>query len=425
MKKTDSLYRLFLAILQQELIPATGCTEPIAIAYAAAMATKELGVRPTRVKAWLSSSIIKNAKAVTIPNTNGLKGIPAAIAAGIVAGDPRKKLEVIAHIHPEQKAEIAEYATVCPMEIQVTDSGRLFEIVLEVFAGENSASVQIANSHTNILAVRKNGCLIRGASEALDSQDELLDYSHLSVRSVLDFSDSLDPADVKDLIERQIACNTCISRKGLEGSYGANVGKTFLTMHPQDSLFAKVIAAAAAASDARMGGCNLPVFITAGSGNQGLTASLPVIEYAVLKKAPRERLCRALVLSTLITVHQKNYIGKLSAFCGAVSAGAGSAAGIAYLDGGGYTEISHTLVNALAIASGMVCDGAKPSCAAKITMAVGAGLLGYEMYMHEQQFCQGEGLVAADVEKTIANIGRLGREGMQETEREILQMMLE
>ena len=424
MKQTDSQYRQLLELLRQELIPATGCTEPIAIAYAAAVAARELGVRPSRVAVQLSGSIIKNAKSVTIPNTNGLKGIPAAIAAGIIAGDPERKLEVISYIREDQKAEIVEYIAACSMEVTVCD-GRLFEIILEVFAGKSSASVHIVDSHTNIVSVQKDDRLLAQTNRLPGDSESRAEPVCLSVRTALDFADSLDISDVKELIDNQIACNSAVSQEGLEQSYGAGVGKTCLTLCPPDSLFGGVIAAAASASDARMGGCDLPVYITAGSGNQGLASSMPVIEYARRAGIQGDILYRALAFSTLVTVHQKNFIGKLSAFCGAVSAGAASAAAIAYLNGGGYDLISHTIVNSLAITSGMVCDGAKPSCAAKIAMAVGAGLLGYEMSLRNRQFAEGEGLVAADVEQTIENIGCLGKEGMKQTNQKILQMMLQ
>ncbi|GHV55082.1 membrane protein [Spirochaetia bacterium] len=421
MQANDPKYANYVQILKEELVPAMGCTEPAAIAYAAALARKELGCLPGRVLIEVSGNIVKNVKSVVVPNTGGLKGIEAAAAAGIIAGKSEKKLEVIAEVSGEQKKEIEAYLKSAQFEVRMADTGRIFDIIVTCFSGDSSAKIQIADFHTNVILVEKDG-KIRYSNDGKGEAQET-DRSLLSVESIIDFADTLRLEDVREIIERQIDFNSAISVEGLRGKYGANIGRVLMTGYGDDiKLRAK--AAAAAGSDARMSGCELPVVILSGSGNQGITASLPVIEYAKELKTGREDLIRSLVVADLITVHLKTGIGRLSAYCGVVSAGAGAGAGIAYLHGGRMEEIAHTIVNALAIDSGMVCDGAKPSCAAKIATAVDAGIMGYEMYKNGQQFYGGDGIIAKGVENTIKNISRLGKEGMKETDREIIRIML-
>ena len=424
---SDPIYGEYIRILEAELIPATGCTEPIAIAYAAAKARETLGVLPEACRVTASGNIIKNVKSVVVPNTGGMRGIEAAAAAGIVAGRADRQLQVIADVSDAQREHIREYRERREIKVVPADNGKVFFIDVFVEAEGCSAHVTIESFHTNITCIEKNGrCLFsRACAEAEDEpgHSDKLNYGLLSVERILDFADSVELGDVEGVIARQIECNRAISREGLTGRWGAQIGRTLLAMHGND-IRTRAHAAAAAGSDARMSGCDMPVVIVSGSGNQGMTASLPVIEYAEELGADRELLYRSLVVSDLVTIHQKTSIGRLSAFCGAVSAGCGAAAGIAYLHGYGYEVVAHTIVNTLAILSGMVCDGAKPSCAAKIAMAVEAGLMGYEMYLNgHNEFVDGEGIVKKGVDNTIRTVGRMARLGMRETDREILEIM--
>ncbi|SFO94842.1 L-cysteine desulfidase [Oscillibacter sp. PC13] len=422
MEKTPH-YESYLKILEEELIPAMGCTEPIAVALAAARAREALGTQPEACRVEVSGNIIKNVKAVTVPNTGGLKGIEAAAAAGIVAGRPELELEVLSKVSGAEIARMREFLAGCPVEVIPAQGDRVFYIRVTVQAGEHIASCEIVDFHTNITCIRRDeAVLFRGG--AVGGQKKETDRSVLTVEEIVRFADCLDTQDVAELLRRQVAYNTAISQEGLRGGWGAEVGKTLLQVYG-DRVAVRAKAAAAAGSDARMSGCEMPVVIVSGSGNQGMTASLPVIEYARDMGAAEEELFRALAVADLVTIRQKSVIGRLSAFCGAVSAGCGAAAGIAYLYGGRFEVIAHTIANTLAICSGMVCDGAKPSCAAKIASAVDAGLLGYEMYLHGgHEFVDGEGIIRKGVEKTIDNIGRLARQGMRRTDEEILDIMV-
>ena len=416
-------YDSYVKILKEELIPAMGCTEPIAIALAAARARQALGVEPEACRAEVSGNIVKNVKAVTVPNTGGLKGIEASVAAGVVGGRPELELEILSQVTPEEIAAMRDFLDRCPIKVALGGEGRIFYINVTVIGGGHSACCEIMDFHTNVTRImRDENVLFQGG--AAGGEAEETDRSVLSVEEIIRFADCLDVEDVAEVLERQIAYNSAISAEGLKGGWGAEVGRTLRTVYG-DSLPVRARAAAAAGSDARMSGCELPVVITSGSGNQGMTASLPVIEYARDKGASREETLRALAVADLITIHQKTSIGRLSAFCGAVSAGSGAAAGIAYLEGGRYEVVAHTIANALAICSGMVCDGAKPSCAAKIASAVDAGLTGYYMYLHGgHQFVGGEGIIRKGVENTIGSVGRLARQGMRQTDEEILDIMV-
>ncbi len=426
MEKNDKRYQAYKNILKEELLPAQGCTEPIAIAYAGAVARGTLGSVPDKVIIEASENIIKNVKSVVVPNTGRLKGIEAAAAAGIVAGKAEKILEVIADVNELEQREIARYLKDTDMVVQVSESGLIFDIVVNVYHGDESASVQISHYHTNIVKVIKNGKVLTHNVQCnveISSQS-VTDRSIMNVEDIIDFAESVDLEDVKEVLQRQISCNSAIAEEGISGDWGANVGSTILNAWGAEDVKVRARAMAAAGSDARMSGCELPVIIASGSGNQGMTASLPVIEYAKELKSDQDTLYRALLVSNLVTIHQKTSIGRLSAFCGAVSAGVGAGAGIAWIQGGGYAEVSNTIVNALAIVSGIICDGAKPSCAGKIAAAVDAGIIGYQMYKNGQQFHGGEGIIHEDVEDTIKNVGRLGREGMKETDKEIIKIML-
>ena len=424
MLSSDPRYGNYLKILQEELVPATGCTEPIAIAYGAAKARELLGVLPESVLVEASGNIIKNVKSVVVPNTDSLKGIEAAAAAGIVAGQSDKILEVISEVTPAQRAEIRVYLADHPIVVKPAEGDKVFDILITLRAGNNHVRLRISDYHTHIVYIEKNGEVLFQSGEVLSdsARDMLTDRSCLSVEGVLDFASTCNLEDVRALIERQIDCNYAIAEEGMRHSWGANIGSV-LKEHYGVGIYSRARYMAAAGSDARMSGCEMPVIIVSGSGNQGITASVPVVEYAKELNVSRDQMVRAVLLSDLLTIHLKTGIGRLSAYCGAVSAGCSAGAAIAYLHGGGFREIAHTLVNSLAIVSGMICDGAKASCAAKISAAVDAGLVGYSMFRSGQQFRGGDGIVTKGVEETIRNIGRLGRLGMRETDREIIRIM--
>lgn len=420
------LYNTYVHILEEELIPAMGCTEPIAIAYAASIARAALGMLPEHVEIHVSGNIIKNVKSVIVPHTGGLHGIEAAVAAGLVAGDQQRELEVIADVTEEQIKQIKAYLEQTEITVAQAETERVFEIDLRAEKDGRRVQVKIVDGHTNVVLVRRNEEILYESSMLSEAPDEAVhktDHSLLEVEKIVLFADEVELEDVTEVLERQITYNTAIAEEGLRGKYGANIGNVLLTAYG-NSVGNRAKAWAAAGSDARMSGCELPVVINSGSGNQGITVSLPIIVYAEELHASKEQLYRALVIGNLIAIHLKTGIGCLSAYCGATSAGCGAAAGITYLYGGGYKEIAHTVVNALAINSGMVCDGAKASCAAKIASAVGAGLLGMEMYRQGSQFVGGDGIVTKGVEKTIMNVGDLAREGMAQTDKEIIQIML-
>lgn len=423
MDANSVIYQTYVKILQRELVPAMGCTEPIALAYCAAKARAELGDMPDRIRVEASGNIIKNVKSVVVPHTGGRCGIAAAAAIGVLSGDEGAKLEVISNVSEEIIEKLGSYMEQTQIDIFLLESENLLDMIVTVFKGDSYAKVRIAREHTNIILIEKNNevLFVKEPSAEEEQTEDLPDYGLLKVKDIYDFACSCNPDDVSAILDRQIAMNTAISDEGLRGDYGANIGKVLLKMGSDIRTRAK--ARAAAGSDARMNGCDLPVVICSGSGNQGMTTSLPVIEYAKELKADRETLYRALLISNLITLHAKNGIGRLSAYCGVISAGAGAAAGITYLYGGKEKDISHTVVNALAISSGIVCDGAKSSCAAKIATAVETGILGFEMFRNGQQFYGGDGLVVKGVENSINNFARLGRVGMRETDREILLMM--
>ncbi len=417
-----ALYQAYVNILQEELVPAMGCTEPIALAYAAALARRELGGIPKMVTVAVSPNIIKNVKSVVVPHTGGLRGIQAAVAAGMVAGNADKELEVLAEITEADIPAISAWRDRTPITITTSGSGFLLDIDVTVAGDGHTARVRLVGGHTNVVHVEKDGHVSLDLPCSEEQSAKLTDRSLLSVERIITFADQLDPDDVRQILQRQIDYNMAIAQEGLRGDYGANIGSILLQAYG-DEVHNRAKAMAAAGSDARMNGCELPVVINSGSGNQGLTASLPVVVYAKQMGATQTQLYRALAVSNLVTIHIKTGIGKLSAFCGAVAAGVGAGAGVCYLHGGRYNEISHTIVNAIAVDSGMICDGAKASCAAKIASAVEAGLLGMEMQAHGTQFYSGDGIVTKGVENNIRNIGALAREGMRETDKTIIRMM--
>ncbi len=423
MKRNDELYQTYIDILEEELIPAMGCTEPIAIAYASAKAREVLGEIPDKVIIGASGSIIKNVKSVIVPNTEHLKGIPASAVAGIIAGDASKKLEVIADVSHEQIIQMKEYLDNIDIQVKYIDEDLIFDIVVKVYKDNNEAIVRIADFHTNIVHIEKNGEVLLDKPVSTDDNHSDI-REKLNMKDIWDFINMVYIDDIKEVLDKQINYNMTISNEGINNDYGANIGKVLLAAYGDD-VKTKAKAMAAAGSDARMNGCELPVVINSGSGNQGITCSVPVIVYAKELGVNGEKLYRALALSNLVAIHQKTGIGRLSAYCGAVSAGAAAGAGISYLNGGGYKDMTHTVVNALAITSGMICDGAKASCAGKIASSVDAGILGYEMYKHGQQFYGGDGIVTKGIENTIHNVGRLGKDGMKETNKEIIKIMVE
>lgn len=421
MKREDNIYQIYVQILKEELVTAMGCTEPIAISYAAAKARAVLGELPEKIVVKASGSIIKNVKSVVVPNTGGLRGIEAAAAAGVVCGNENKKLEVLSEIESEDIERIKGYLGQADIKVEYQETGHTFDLSVCVYKEHSQASVRITDYHTNIVQIEKNWELIR--DDLKDEKIEKANRDVLSMENIWEFVRCADIEDVKETLDKQIECNMKIAREGIRGNYGANIGSVLLKMEG-DSVQVRAKAMAAAGSDARMNGCGLPVVINSGSGNQGITCSVPVLVYGESLNCDIEKIYRALLLSNLTAIYIKAGIGTLSAYCGAVSAGAAAGAEIAYLHGGGYEEIKHTVVNALAIVSGIVCDGAKASCAAKIASSVEAGIVGYYMYLNEQEFYAGEGIVAEGIDRTIENIGILGKEGMKETNKKIIEMMI-
>jgi L-cysteine desulfidase/DNA-binding Xre family transcriptional regulator len=420
--KMDAIKDIYIKILRDELIPAVGCTEPSAIAFVAAKAAQALGAFPEAAVIEVSGSVVKNAKSVVVPNTGGLKGIRPAVAAGFVLGHPERELEVLSDISGEQIAQIAEYAASRSIDVRLSGSGSDLYISVTALAGEDTARVVVEDGHTRVILIEKNGDILY-KSDATADAESIAQYHSLNIEDIVRFADMADLEQLRPVLTRQIEYNYAISLEGLNNDWGANVGKSMLTAFGGD-IKIRAAAAAAAGSDARMSGCDMPVIILSGSGNQGIAASVPVIVYARELNCPEDLLHRALIVANLSAIHQKTGIGKLSAFCGAVSACCGAAAGVAYLLGGDYEAIAHTIVNTLASVSGIVCDGAKPSCAAKIGMAFMAGILGFTMFADEnRQFYGGDGIVAKGVDNTISNVGRMASRGMRETDREILRIM--
>ncbi len=422
MRQNDPLYSVYLKILHEELQPAFGCTEPAALAYAAALAAQTLGAAPERLLVTCSGNIIKNVKSVIVPNAGGRKGLDVAAAAGVIAGHAEKKLELLSGMTDSDRQRMDAYLKMASIKIALSDSPNPFDIRIDAESGSDTATVRITGGHTNVVLIEKNGTVLleqRGAQSQMDSPDR----ESLSVRRILAFADGVDIADVRALLDRQISCNMAIAEEGMRGDYGANIG--IVLLKTDSSLRTRLKAMAAAGSDARMSGCEMPVIINSGSGNQGITVSVPVVTYARAKGLPQEKLYRALVLANLLAIYQRSGIGCLSAYCGAINAGVAAACGVVYLNDGTFDDIAHTLVNGLAIASGVICDGAKASCASKIAVGIDAGLLGYEMYQNNQQFFNGEGIVKGGVDQTIAAVARLGRDGMRDTDREILHIMID
>lgn len=424
MSITKEIYQAYCNILKEELRLAMGCTEPIAIAYGASVARSYLTGDPTQILIGLSGNIIKNTKSVVVPATGGMHGIAAAVAAGTIACRPDLVLEVLSVLKEEDVPKMKALMEDCPIDVKELDTTHIFEILIQMKNETETVTVRLLDHHTNLIYVEKNReVLVRNEAEEGNGGIKT-DRTLLTVEQIVEFVKEVDLDDVRELLERQIQCNMAIAEEGMHNNYGACIGKV-IYKNGNCSLADKARAYAAAGSDARMNGCEMPVCIISGSGNQGITASVPVVIYARELGKTEDEMLRAVLLSDLITTHLKTGIGCLSAYCGAISAGCGAGAGISYLCGGGFKEVAHTIVNALAILSGTICDGAKSSCAAKIAMAVESGILGYEMYRNGQQFYGGDGIITKGVENTIANVGQLAREGMSGTDREIIKIMLE
>lgn len=424
MIKTDNYYNLYINILKEELVPAMGCTEPICLAYAAAKAREVLGEMPDKVDILASGNIIKNVKSVIVPNTNGMKGLKASVAIGIVGGNPDKELEVIAGVTAEEKEETKRFLEEIPMEIVHIESKEQLDVTIKLYRGEHSASVRIANFHTNIVLIQKDNEVLFESDTIATPSKELTDRSILNMETIYNFANSVEIEDVRPILERQLKYNKAISDEGLKNDWGANIGSLLLENYGNDVKI-KAKAWAAAGSDARMNGCEMPVIINSGSGNQGITVSMPVLAYAKEYGIDEDRIYRALCVSNLTAIHQKTTIGRLSAYCGAISAGCAAACGIAYLLGEDLQTISETLSNSLAITSGIICDGAKASCAAKIATAIESGIMGYQMSKNKKNFCGGDGILGNDIEKTIKNVGTLASKGMRETDKVIIEIMTE
>lgn len=416
------LYDSYVNILKVELVPAMGCTEPISIAYASALAKKYMIDDILEVKLSISSNIIKNVKSVVVPNTGGLKGIYAAASCGILFGDSDKELQVISNVKENSKEKIEEFIKNTNFSLEESKLNNNFDINITLIGKTHSSQVRIVGKHTNICLIKQDDNVILEKDFNNFTKETVVDRSFMNVKDIISFANEVNLEDVKETLERQIEYNMAIANEGLQNDYGACIGQ-ILIRHKQDIL-TKVRAYAASASDARMGGCELPVIINSGSGNQGITTSVPVIVYAKEHNMDHEKLLRALTVSNLITMHLKTGIGSLSAYCGVIAAGVGAASGICYLKGGQYHEIAHTIVNALAIDSGVICDGAKASCAAKIASALDSAILGMHMVEYNKEFCDGEGIVTKGVENTIRNIGRLASDGMRKTDEEIINIMI-
>lgn len=419
---TKEKYKKYVEILHEELVPAMGCTEPIAIAFAGAKARQTLGEQPTQAVIEVSGNIIKNVKSVCVPKIGSLKGIDSALAAGIAVGDADLVLQVLSKVKKSDLTKIKQLKNDCKITVLKANSPCVFEISVTLKSQNHTAFVKIIETHTNVVCIKKDGETVYENNTRTEIRKT--DRSFLNVKDIVTFADQVEISDVEQILERQIEYNTAIAEEGLKNNYGANIGKVYLTAFPNDVKI-KAKAYASAGSDARMNGCDMPVIINSGSGNQGMTASLPVIVYANHYKKSKQELLRALTLSNLITIHLKSGVGTLSAYCGVISAGAGAGCGICYLLGGKFKEVAHTLVNTLAIDSGIICDGAKGSCAGKIAIAVECGILGYEMYKMGNEFHSGDGIVKKGVENTIASVSALAKYGMQKTDEEIIKIMTE
>ena len=416
---------IYTAILKEELVPALGCTEPIALAYASAECRKLLGTLPEKATAECSGNIIKNVKSVIIPNTGGMKGIEAAVAAGMIGGDASLGLEVLSAVKDEELPEIRKYIAEKRVSVKLLHTTATLHFIITMEKGNESASVEVIHQHTNIVKKIRNGEVVfqKDSSSEENMNESLTDRSILSVDGIIEFGESADLSLFAPIIEEQIRCNSAICEEGLKNKWGVNIGQYLLETREKDFI-TEAKATAAAGSDARMSGCVYPVVINSGSGNQGIMVSVPVIVYCRRNSIGHEKLVRALAISNLIAIHQKTRIGRLSAYCGAVNAACGAATAITWLQGGTREQIKETITNTLATISGMVCDGAKPSCAAKISLALEAAMMGHDLAMEDDNFLPGDGIVKGDVESTIIGVGEIASKGMVSTDETILNVMV-
>lgn len=423
----QEIYENYINILKEQLVPALGCTEPIAIAYAGAKAREVLGEFPQKVVVKCSGNIIKNVKGVTVPNSGGLKGIDTAALLGIIGGKADMQLEVLESVTDEDRMYLRELLQkdICTCDL-VPGTDNLY-IDITVYFDNHSAQVVISDSHTNIIKIVKDDTVIYDKVNKIAHVENSApaDKSLLNVKDIIEFANTVNIDDIKPILERQVKCNMAIASEGIKNKYEANVGRNLLALYGEDILPIKARAMASAASEARMSGCSLPVVINSGSGNQGITTCVPLVVCAQYYNIPEEKMYRALAVSNLLAIHQKKYIGNLSAFCGAVSASYACGAAITYMLGGNFNQIASTIINTLGNTCGIICDGAKPSCAAKISSSLDAALLAHTMSMKGDGFKSGEGIVKDDLEKTIRAVGYIGKEGMKSTDIEVLNIMID
>ncbi|MBR3195495.1 MAG: serine dehydratase subunit alpha family protein [Clostridia bacterium] len=419
----DQIRNAFLAILREELIPAMGCTEPIALAYAAARAREFLPGEPVRMKTACSGNMIKNVRSVQIPHSGGMHGIEAAVILGEVGGDAGLGMEVLSPVTQDaiEKTRRMREAHACTVEY--LDSEIPLHFTVEVSDGENTVFTEVKYEHLNIVKIVRNGDVLKDSDQA-GEEETTADRSLLSMERIKAFADEVDLGLVRDLIERQIRYNMDIAYEGISGNYGLGIGRVLRSSYP-DSDVTRMKAYAAAASEARMDGCDMPVIINSGSGNQGIASSVPVIIYAREHDMPQEKLYRALLFSALLTIYQKEFIGKLSAFCGAVSASCASGAAVTYLCGGTLDQIKATVGNTLANIPGIICDGAKVSCAAKIASSLDAAMMAHYLSMNGQEYQAYTGILKEEIGETISCVGQIAKDGMKQTDQEIVKLMLE
>lgn len=412
----------FLSILGEELVPAMGCTEPIALAYASAKGASLLGCAPDRIVARCSGNIIKNVRCVRIPNSDGMTGIEAACALGAIAGNAGKSMEVLSEVTQEGRVQTVRFLRGGGATVEYLESAIPLHFIIELYGGDDSVTVEVRYSHTNIVRIEKNGEVLF-MTEDLSEAVEVADRSELSVDNIIDFANGIELRDILPFTTKQIECNMAIAERGMQGDFGVGIGKTILETYAPTT-FTRMRAYAAAASEARMDGCDMPVIITSGSGNQGITSTVPIVIYARENNIDDEKLHRALVFSALLTIYQKEYIGKLSAFCGAVSAACSTGAAITYMVGGSLTQIKDTIDNTLADIPGIICDGAKASCAAKISSALDAAIFAHSLAMKGKAYESNTGILREDTGETISCVGHIGKVGMQPTDQEIVKIMI-
>ena len=420
----ERIYQNYIGILKEEMIPAMGCTEPIALAYGAARAREVLGKEPEHITAKCSGNIIKNVRCVIIPNSGGLTGIEAGVVLGAVAGDPSLNMEVLSKVNESGRKRCCELLDKKICKVELLDSPVVLHFIIEMQAGDDTVSLEIKYDHINVTKIVKNQEVLLDSDYKSDETPAAADRTLLNLEDIKTFADTVELDDVKEIIENQIRSNMAIAHEGMTGKYGLGIGRIIRETYSNDML-TKMRSLTAAASEARMGGCDMPVVINSGSGNQGIACSVPLIVYAREMELPDYVLYRALVFSNLLTVYQKQYIGKLSAFCGAVSASCAAGAGITYMGGGELSVIKKTIENTLANIPGIICDGAKISCAAKIAASLDAAFLAHHLAMNGQSYAPYTGILKEEAGETISCVGQIGKEGMKETDKEILRIMLE